>query len=382
MIAGPFAGRLLADLGADVIKVELPGRGDPLRDWKHLHGGTSLWWRVQSRNKRCVTADLRKPEGRALARRLIAQSDVLIENFRPGTLERWGLDPEELRRGRPELVVVRVSGFGQTGPYRGRAGLGAVAEAMGGIRYITGDPNTPPSRTGISLADEIAALFAVIGALAGLLRRGSTGRGDTVDVALYEAVFALMEAAVTEYVYSGEVRERSGGAYPGVAPSNTYSTADGAFVVIGGNSDELFKRLMACVGRPELAEVERYRTNPGRAADAALIDGAIAAWTGGLTLRECLAALEAAGVPAGPIYSVADIARDPQYRARGMLLERSLADGTPLTIPGLVPKFAEAPGSVEWLGPETIGADNAAVYGELLGLEPDELGRLAREGVI
>ncbi|MFN2519659.1 MAG: CaiB/BaiF CoA transferase family protein [Candidatus Limnocylindria bacterium] len=382
MIAGPFAGRLLADLGADVIKVEPPGKGDPLRDWKHLHGGTSLWWRVQSRNKRCVTADLRRPEGQALVRQLIARSDVLIENFRPGTLERWGLAPDDLRRERPELVAVRVSGFGQTGPYRGRTGLGAVAEAMGGIRYITGDPDTPPSRTGISLADELAALFAVIGAIAGLLRRERTGRGDTVDVALYEAVFALMEAAVTEYAYSGDIRERSGGSYPGVAPSNTYPTADGAFVVIGGNTDELFKRLMACVGRPDLAQVDRYRTNPGRAADATLLDAAIAAWTGGLTLGECLAALEAAGVPAGPIYTIADIAEDPQYRARGMLLERSLPDGTRLTIPGLVPKFTEAPGSVDWLGPERLGADNATVYGDLLGLGSDQLEDLAREGVI
>jgi len=382
MIAGPFAGRILADLGAEVIKVEAPGRGDPLRDWKHLHEGTSLWWRVQSRNKRVVTADLRRPEGQALVRRLIEQSDVLVENFRPGTLERWGLHPDVLRAERPGLVVVRISGFGQSGPYRGRTGLGAVAEAMGGIRYTTGQPEAPPSRTGVSLADEVAALFAVIGALAGLVRRGATGRGDIVDVALYEAVFALMEGAITEYSYSGEVRERSGGSYPGVAPSNTYPTADDKFVVIGGNSDELFVRLMTVIDRADLSENVRYRTNPGRAADAALLDSAIAAWTGGRDLAACLEALEAAGVPAGPIYSMADISGDPQYAARDMLLERTLDDGTRVVIPGIVPRMSEAPGAVGHLGPAALGADNDRIYGGLLGIDVAERERLHAEGVI
>ncbi|GAC1455831.1 MAG: CoA transferase [Candidatus Limnocylindrales bacterium] len=382
MIAGPFAGRILADLGAEVIKVEAPGKGDPLRDWKHLHEGTSLWWRVQSRNKWVVTADLRRPEGQALVRRLIEQSDVLLENFRPGTLERWGLDPAELRAARPGLVVVRVSGFGQTGPYRGRTGLGAVAEAMGGIRYTTGQPEAPPSRTGVSLADEVAALFAVIGALAGLVRRGATGRGDVVDIALYEAVFALMEGAITEYTYSGEVRERSGGSYPGVAPSNTYLTADKKFVVIGGNSDELFVRLMTVIDRPDLAAVARYRTNPGRAADAALLDAAISAWTTGHPLAACLEALEAARVPAGPIYSMADIAADPQYADREMLLERRLDDGTRVVIPGIVPRLSEAPGSVRHLGPVALGSDNERIYGDLLGIAADERARLRAEGII
>jgi len=382
MIAGPFAGRILADLGAEVIKVESPGKGDPLRDWKHLHDGTSLWWRVQSRNKRVVTADLRRPEGQALVRALVDKSDVLLENFRPGTLERWGLDPDLLRAARPELVVVRISGFGQTGPYRGRTGLGAVAEAMGGIRYTTGQPEAPPSRTGVSLADEVAALFAVIGALAGLVRRGSAGRGDVVDVALYEAVFALMEGAITEYTYSGEIRERSGGSYPGVAPSNTYLTADDKFVVIGGNSDELFLRLMAVIARPDLAAVPRYRTNPGRAADAALLDEAIGVWTGAHELDDCLRALEAAGVPAGPIYSIADIATDPQYAARDMLLERTLDDGTRVVIPGIVPRLSEVPGQVRHLGPVALGSDNDAVYGELLGIDVAERERLRAEGVI
>ena len=382
MIAGPFAGRILADLGAEVIKVEAPGKGDPLRDWKHLHEGTSLWWRVQSRNKQVVTADLRRPEGQALVRRLVEQSDVLLENFRPGTLERWGLDPAELRAARPGLVVVRVSGYGQTGPYRGRTGLGAVAEAMGGIRYTTGQPEAPPSRTGVSLADEVAALFAVIGALAGLVRRAATGRGDVVDIALYEAVFALMEGAITEYTYSGEVRERSGGSYPGVAPSNTYPTADDKFVVIGGNSDELFVRLMAVIDRPDLAGIARYRTNPGRAADAVRLDEAIAAWTARHDLSACLLALEAAGVPAGPIYSMADIASDPQYAAREMLLERTLDDGTRIVIPGIVPRLNEAPGAVRHLGPVALGSDNDRVYGELLGIDGDERERLRAEGII
>jgi crotonobetainyl-CoA:carnitine CoA-transferase CaiB-like acyl-CoA transferase len=382
MIAGPFAGRILADLGADVIKVEAPGKGDPLRGWKHLHGGTSLWWRVQSRNKRVVTADLRRPEGQALARALVDKSDVLLENFRPGTLERWGLDPTVLRAARPELVVVRVSGFGQTGPYRGRTGLGAVAEAMGGIRYTTGQPEAPPSRTGVSLADEVAALFAVIGALAGLVRRAAVGRGDVVDVALYEAVFALMEGAITEYTYSGEIRERSGGSYPGVAPSNTYPTADGKLVVIGGNSDELFVRLMTVIGRSDLVAASRYRTNPGRAADAALLDEAIAGWTRGQDLAGCLRALEAAGVPAGPIYSMADIAADPQYAARDMLLERTLDDGTTVVIPGIVPRLSEAPGAIRHLGPVALGRDNDAVYGGLLGIDASERERLRAEGII
>lgn len=382
MIAGPFAGRILADLGAEVIKVERPGRGDPLRDWKHLHDGTSLWWRVQSRNKRLVTADLSVPEGQALVRRLVLRCDVLIENFRPGTLERWGLDPAALRRERPDLVVVRISGFGQTGPYRSRAGLGAVAEAMGGIRHVTGDPGAPPSRTGISLADEVAALFAVIAALAGLLRRGRTGRGDVADIALYEAIFALMEAAVTEYRYSGEVRERAGGAYPGVAPSNTYPTADGKLVVVAGNSDELFARLMTAIGRPDLAGDAKYRTNPGRAADALLLDAAIADWTSRRTLSECVAACERAAVPAGAIYSVADIAADPQYAARDMLIDRALADGTVVTVPGIVPKFTEDPGGVRWLGAEALGAHDQEVYGGLLGLSDGEIARLRDQGVI
>src|SRR5256885_4388470 len=275
MIAGPFAGRLLADLGADVIKVESPRGGDALRDWKHIHGGASLWWRVQSRNKRLITADLQRPDGQRLVRMLIEKSDVLIENFRPGTLERWDLDPVDLRAAHPELVVVRISGFGQTGPYRARTGLGAVAEAMGGIRYTTGQPGAEPSRTGISLADEVASLFAVIGALAGLVRRGRERRGDVVDVALYEAVFALMEAAITEYRYSGEIRERAGGACPGVAPSNTYRTADGKYVVIGGKNDAPFFRLMAPIGPRDPPRRERDRPQPGRAPDPPPLESAV-----------------------------------------------------------------------------------------------------------
>jgi formyl-CoA transferase len=381
MIAGPFAARILADLGADVIKVESPTGGDPLRDWNHIHSGASLWWRVQSRNKRLVTADLRTPKGQALVRRLIATSDVLIENFRPGTLERWGLDPEALRKDHPELIVVRISGFGQTGPYRSRTGLGIVAEAMGGIRYLTGQPGGPTSRTGVALADQTASLFAVIGTLAGLVRRSREGRGDVVDVALYEAVFALMEAAVTEYKHTGKVREASGSAYTGVAPTNTYRTADGKDIVIGGNSDVLFPRLMRLIGREDLAASERYRTNPGRAADPGLLDRAVGEWTGSRTLAECLAALERAEVPAGSIYTVADIANDPQYASRDMLLERTLEDGTTITMPGIVPRMTEAPGSIDRLGQVALGADNDDVYGGI-GVDIDERARLRAEGVI
>lgn len=381
MIAGPFAARILADLGADVVKVESPTGGDPLRDWNHLHAGASLWWRIQSRNKRLVTADLRTPKGQALVRRLVARSDILIENFRPGTLERWGLDPAALRHDHPELIVVRISGFGQTGPYKSRTGLGIVAEAMGGIRYLTGHPGGPTSRTGIALADETASLFAVIGALAGLVRRSREGQGDVVDVALYEAVFALMEAAVTEYKHTGKVREAAGSAYTGVAPTNTYRTADGREVVIGGNSDVLFPRLMRLIGREDLAANERYRTNPGRAADADLLDRAVGEWTAAHTLAECLAALERAEVPAGSIYTVADIAADPQYAARGMLLERTLEDGTPIVVPGIVPRMSEAPGSVDRLGQVALGADNDEVWGEC-GVDENERARLRAEGII
>jgi formyl-CoA transferase len=382
MIAGPFAARILADLGADVIKVESPTGGDPLRDWNHLHGGASLWWRVQSRNKRLVTADLRTAKGQALVKRLIAKSDVLIENFRPGTLEKWDLDPTALRAEHPELIVVRISGFGQTGPYRTRTGLGIVAEAMGGIRHLTGQPGGPTSRTGIALADQAASLFAVVGTLAGLVRRAREGRGDVVDVALYEAVFALMEAAVTEYRYTGKVREAAGSAYAGVAPSNTYLTADGKDIVIGGNSDVLFPRLMRVIGRDDLANDERYRTNPGRAGDAETLDRAIGEWTASHTLAECLAALERAEVPAGRIYTVADIASDPQYAARDMLLERTLDDGTRILVPGIVPRMTEAPGSVERLGQVQLGADNDDVYGRLLGIDESERARLRAESVI
>ncbi len=381
MIAGPFAARILADLGADVVKVESPTGGDPLRDWNHMHGGASLWWRVQSRNKRLVTADLRTAQGQDLVRRLIARSDVLIENFRPGTLERWGLDPAVLRADHPELVVVRISGFGQTGPYRSRTGLGIVAEAMGGIRYLTGHPGRPTTRTGIALADQTASLFAVIGTLAGLIRRSREGRGDIVDVALYEAVFALMEAAVTEYKHTGKVREATGSAYNGVAPTNTYETADGKEVVIGGSSDVLFPRLMRLIGREDLAANERYRTNPGRSTDADLLDQAVGEWTASHTLAECLAALERGEVPAGSIYTVADIATDPQYAARDMLLERTLEDGTAIVIPGIVPRLSEAPGGVDRLGQVALGADNDEVYAEL-GVDEDERARLRAEGVI
>jgi formyl-CoA transferase len=381
MIAGPFAARILADLGADVIKVESPDGGDPLRDWNHMHGGASLWWRIQSRNKRLITADLRTAKGQELVRRLVAGSDVLIENFRPGTLEKWGLDPVTLRATHPELIVVRISGFGQTGPYRSRTGLGIVAEAMGGIRHLTGQPGGPTSRTGVALADQTASLFAVIGALAALVRRAREGRGDVVDVALYEAIFALMEAAVTEYRHTGMVREAAGSAYTGVAPTNTYPTKDGKDIVIGGNSDALFPRLMHLVGRDDLGADARYRTNPGRAADAPLLDRAIAEWTAGHSLAECLAALEAAGVPAGPIYTVADIAGDPQYAAREMLVERQLEDGTPITVPGIVPRMTEAPGSIDRLGQVPLGADNDDVYGAL-GIDETERAQVRAEGII
>src|SRR5262245_12231924 len=308
MLAGPSAARMLGEFGAEVIKVEPPDGGDPLRGWRLLENGTSIWWYLQARNKKCVTLDLRQPRGQALARRLAAISDVLIENFRPGTLERWGLGEEALRADNPRLVMVRISGYGQTGPRREQPGFGAIGEAMGGLRYVTGYPDRPPPRVGISLGDHLASLHAVIGALMALYRRDAGrdgGAGQVVDVALYEAVFNVMECLVPEYDRFGYVRERSGSAIPGIAPSNTYPCADDKYVVIGANSDSLYVRLMETVGRPDLARDPELQANAGRVRRVDEIDGAIADWTRQHPLAEAVRRLEAAGIPAGPIYSAA-----------------------------------------------------------------------------
>jgi len=381
LIAAPFAARLFAEFGADVIKVEAPGSGDPLRKWRKLHKGTSLWWSLQSRNKKSIAVNLKSPEGVEIVRKLAASADVLIENFRPGGLEKLGLGWDVLSALNPKLVMVRISGYGQTGPYRDRPGFGAIGEAMGGIRYTTGDPDSPPARVGISLGDSLASLHGVIGALMALLRvKTGEGGGQVVDVSLVESVFNLMESLVPEYDVLGEVRERSGGALPGIAPSNTYPTADGGYVVIAGNSDPIFRRLMAVIGRPDLGEDPALSSNDGRVARVAELDAAITHWTTGRTAEAALAALDTADVPAGRIYSVADIVADPHYQARDMIRSVTLDDGTPVRMPGIVPKLSETPGTIRWNGP-TLGAHNDEVLASI-GCSADEIASLRQAGAI
>jgi formyl-CoA transferase len=343
LIAGPFAGKTLADFGADVVKIEAPGKGDPLRNWRMLKDGTSLWWQIQSRNKRSVALDLKDPEAQDVVRRLAAEADVLIENFRPGAMEGWGLGPDVLQALNPRLIMLRISGYGQTGPYRDRPGFGAIGEAMGGLRHLTGMPGQVPVRVGVSLGDTLAALHGVIGILVALQHRHATGRGQVVDVALYEAVFNCMESLLPEYSVFGAVRGPAGSALPGIAPSNAYACADG-FVLIAGNGDSIFRRLMALIGRPDLGADPALADNAGRVARVAEIDQAIEAWTRDRSVNEALDLLAGASVPAGRVYTVADIAADPHYRARGMIERVTLDDGTPVDVPGIVPKLSLTPG--------------------------------------
>jgi len=365
LIAGPYATSLFAQFGADVIKVEAPGEGDPLRRWRKLHDGTSLWWYSISRNKRSIALDLKSEEGRRVVRALAARADIVVENFRPGALEGWGLGWEELSALNPGLIMVRISGYGQTGPYRDRPGFAAIAEAMGGLRYVTGDPGRAPVRTGVSLGDSLAALYGVIGALVALHHRNvNGGRGQVVDVALYEAVFAVMESLIPEFSLGGFIRERSGGSLPGIAPSNTYPCRDGSYVVIAGNSDGIYKRLMHATGRPDLADDPALAHNEGRVKQIDVIDGAIAAWTSQRSLDEVLDAMRRADVPAGKIYSAADIHGDAQYRSRGMIEPVTLPDGARLDIPGVVPTLSETPGATRWIGPR-LGQHNDEVLEEM-----------------
>ncbi|MGF6096898.1 CaiB/BaiF CoA transferase family protein [Pseudomonas sp. 18175] len=381
LIAAPFAARLMAEFGAEVIKIEAMGQGDPLRKWRKLHEGTSLWWYLQSRNKKSLALDLKSPEGLGLIKQLLGDADVLIENLRPGGLEKLGLGWDVLHALNPKLTLVRISGYGQTGPYRDRPGFGAIGEAMGGIRYTTGNPDSPPARVGVSLGDSLASLHGVIGALMSLLRvKTGQGDGQIVDVSLAESVFNLMESLVPEYDMLGHVRERSGGALPGIAPSNTYLTADGAYVVIAGNSDPIYKRLMTTIGRADLAEAPEFAHNDGRAAKSGLLDAAITHWTSSLPIDQVLSALEAAGVPAGRIYSVADIVSDPHYQAREMLLDAQLPGGVSVKMPGIVPKLSETPGGVNWQGP-TLGQHTDAIL-DGLGLTGADIQRLKTSGVV
>lgn len=381
LIAAPFAARLMAEFGAEVIKIESLGQGDPLRKWRKLHNGTSLWWYLQSRNKKSLALDLKSPQGLGLIKQLLGDADVLIENLRPGGLEKLGLGWDVLHALNPKLTLVRISGYGQTGPYRDRPGFGAIGEAMGGIRYTTGNPDSPPARVGVSLGDSLASLHAVIGALMSLLRvKTGQGDGQIVDVSLAESVFNLMESLVPEYDMLGHVRERSGGALPGIAPSNTYLTADGAYVVIAGNSDPIYKRLMTTIGRTDLAEAPEFAHNDGRAAQSGLLDAAITHWTSSLPIEQVLSALEAAQVPAGRIYSVADIVSDPHYQARNMLLDAELPDGVSVKMPGIVPKLSQTPGGVNWSGPALGQHTDDILTG--LGLTGADIQHLKTTGVV
>ncbi|WP_345817604.1 CaiB/BaiF CoA-transferase family protein (plasmid) [Paraburkholderia sp. PREW-6R] len=381
LIAAPFAARLMAEFGAEVIKIEAPVTGDPLRKWRKLHDGTSLWWYLQSRIKKSICVNLKSPDGVEVVKRLAADADVIIENLRPGALEKLGLGWDVLHAINPKLTMVRISGYGQTGPYRDRPGFGAIGEAMGGIRYTTGEADGAPARVGVSLGDSLASLHGVIGALMSLLRvKTGQGDGQVVDVSLVESVFNLMESLVPEYDLLGHVRERSGGALPGIAPSNTYRTEDEGFVVIAGNSDPIFRRLMHVIGRPDLADDPALAHNDGRAAQCAMLDEAITAWTSHHATEDVLAALDRAEVPAGRIYSVADIVADPHYRARGMLLEADLPGGSKVKMPGIVPKLSDTPGEVRWQGP-ALGEHTGSVLGDL-GFDSEAIERLRREGAV
>jgi crotonobetainyl-CoA:carnitine CoA-transferase CaiB-like acyl-CoA transferase len=381
LIAAPFAARMMAEFGAEVIKVEAPGTGDPLRKWRKLHEGTSLWWYLQSRNKKSIAINLKASAGVAIIKQLVLGADVLIENLKPGAMEKLGLGWDVLHAINPALVMVRISGYGQSGPYKDRPGFGAIGEAMGGIRYTTGEPGGAPARVGVSLGDSLASLHAVMGALMALLRvKTGQGQGQVVDVSLVESVFNLMESLVPEYDLLGHVRERSGGALPGIAPSNTYPTRDGAYVVVAGNSDPIFKRLMQAIGRIDLADDPAFAHNDGRVAQVVLIDAAIAGWTSSHPIATVLATLAQAGVPAGPIYSVADIVADPHYQARDMILSAELPGGVRVKMPGIVPKLSDTPGQVNWSGP-ALGAHTSEVLTGL-GFDDSAIARLKEQGVI
>ena len=410
LIAGPFAAKTLADFGADVIKVEAPDVGDPLRKWRLLKDGTSVWWQIQSRNKRSVVLDLRTPEAQTIIRQLAGDADVLIENFRPGAMEGWGLGPDELLRINPKLIMLRISGYGQTGPYRDRPGFGVVAEAMGGLRHLTAEPGRVPVRVGVSIGDTLAALHGVIGILMALHHRNSSGVGQVIDVALYEAVFNCMESLLPEYSAFGAVREPAGSALPGIAPTNAYRCSDaasvsvasagppqarparpggstvpeatgvGAYVLIAGNGDSIYRRLMQAIGREDLGNDPSLADNAGRVLRVDEIDAAIGAWTAQRSVTEVLAVLEGASVPAGRIYSIADIAADPHYKARGMLAETPMNDGSSIILPGIVPKLSVTPGGHRRNAP-ALGQDTDSVLQEL-GLTAAQIQGLKDRGIV
>jgi formyl-CoA transferase len=381
LIAGPFAAKILGEFGAEVIKIEAPDSGDPLRKWRKLHNGTSLWWQVQSRNKKSVAIDLKTEGGQALVRKLAATCDVVIENFRPGMLEEWGLGWESLSAANPGLVMLRISGYGQTGPYRNRPGFGVIGEAMGGLRYVTGYPDRPPVRVGVSIGDSLSSLHGVMGIMFALHHRDRNGgRGQFVDVALYESVFNMMESLIPEQDFMGFTRERSGSAMPGIAPTNAYRCNDGNHVLVAGNGDGIFRRLMTAIARDDLARDPRFTHNDGRVAGVEEIDAAIEAWTCERSQDAVLEVLSAAGVPAGKIYSAADILQDPHYQAREMICDIETKDGTRLKVPGIVPKLSETPGRISTVAPD-LGEHTDAVLGDL-GFTADEIAQFRRDRVI
>ncbi|NRR31338.1 CoA transferase [Oxalobacteraceae bacterium] len=385
LIAGPFCARMLAEFGADVIKIESPEGGDPIRQWRVLKDGTSLWWSVQARNKKSLTLNLKDARGRAIARQLALEADIIIENYRPGVLEKWELGYEQLKAVNPATIMVRLSGFGQTGPMKDLPGFGAVGESMGGLRYVSGHPDRPPVRVGISIGDSVAALHGVIGAMMALRHRDASGgrkegQGQMVDVALYESVFNLMESLVPEFDHAGVVRERTGGALPGIVPSNTYTTSEGDNIVIAGNGDAIFKRLMLAIGRIDLAGDPQLARNDGRVPRTAEIDAAIQAWCDTQLIDQALHVLKAADVPASKIYSVRDMMSDPQFLAREMFEQHHFADGTPVKLPAISPKLSATPGKTKWLGP-TLGEHNADVLAGL-GYDEEDIAKFKRDGVI
>lgn len=379
LIAGPFCGQLLGDMGAEIIKIEPPGAGDPMRVWGR--GDFPLWWEVVARNKKAVSANLRVPEGQELARSLIATADILIENFRPGTLEKWGMSPAALHAINPGLIIVRVSGYGQTGPYSGRAGFGGIGEAMGGWRAIVGDPDRPASRMGISIGDSLAATYGCLGALAALRHRDQTGEGQVVDSALYEAVLQVMESLVPEYVASGYVRERSGSVLPGIAPSNVYPCSDGEYL-IGANQDTVFGRLCAAMGQPALATDDRYATHVARGKHQVELDEIIANWTRTLTIDALEALMIEHGVPAGKLFRPQDMLEDPHFHARDAIIEVPHDRWGTLKMQNVFPKLSKTPGTVRTPAPANVGQDNATVYAERLGLTPSDLTDLQQRGII
>ncbi|WP_067857318.1 CaiB/BaiF CoA transferase family protein [Nocardia shimofusensis] len=382
LLAGPFCGQLLGDFGAEVIKLESPGVGDPMRQWgRESSDGKSLWWPVVARNKKSVTCNLRDAQGQHLARELIATADIVIENFRPGTMERWGLDYDTLRADHPDLIMVRVSGYGQTGPYASRAGYGSIGEAMGGIRYTTGDPDRPPARTGISLGDSLAAVFATIGTLAALHHRNRTGQGQVVDSAIYEAVLAMMESLLPEWAVTGYRRERTGSVLPNVVPSNIYPAGDGDLVLIAANQDTVFARLAALMGRPELATDERYSSHTARGARMSELDDLIADWTIEFDADDLLARLHEGGVPAGRIYTPRDMFADPHFAARDAIARIAHPEFGELPMQNVVPKLSATPGAIRHAGP-TLGQHNDEVYREILGLGEDRIAALSEAGVL